>query len=56
MFFFSAGTSSLLPNREESGLGVTEYHNFKETLKKNQKELVLSLRKKNVSLLANIPP
>ena len=57
LFFFSADTSSSLPTQEESGLGVIEYDSLKETLeKKSRKELILSLRKKNVSLLVNIPP
>ena len=34
LFFFSAGTSSSLPIREESGLGVIENDRLKETLGK----------------------
>ena len=39
MFFFSAGTSSSLPTREESGLGVTEYDSLKKTLEKKSKRV-----------------
>ena len=57
LFCFSTETSSSLPTQKESGLGVIEYDGLKETLeKKSRKELILKLRKKNVSLLANIPP
>ena len=57
LFFFYADTSSSLPTQKESGLGVIEYDRLKKTLeKKSRKELTLSLRKKNVSLSANIPP
>ena len=57
LFFFSADTSYSLPTQKESGLGVIEYDSLKKNLeKKSRKELILSLRKKNVSLSANIPP
>ena len=39
MFFFSAGTSSSLPIREESGLGVIENDSLKETLEKKSKRV-----------------
>ena len=39
MFFFSAGTSSSLPTREESSLGVIEYDSLKGTLEKKSKRV-----------------
>ena len=39
MFFFSRGTSSLLPTREESGLEVIEYVSLKETVGKMSKRV-----------------
>ena len=39
MFFFSAGTSSSLPTREESSLWVIEYDSLKGTLEKKSKRV-----------------
>ena len=51
MFFFSAGTSSSLPTREESSLWVIEYDSLKETLEKKSKRVNIKFTEKERFLI-----
>ena len=53
MLFFSAGTSSSLPTREESGLGVIGYDGLKEILEKKSKRVNNKFTEKQRFLIGN---